>query len=246
MLANVNNENVRKTYEGFHTFPKINEDGVVKIVMLNNYGEIKTPWFGENFQEEFYKENRQEEIEIEISEFLKSQVGSGSLVIQLEVDTREEEGWQEEVVVKKAGWGYNTYKLYTDEDFSMKTWSGAEAHCQAEGGHLASVVLDKSQLEVAAAAEAGGWVWLGGTDQEEEGVWRWSDGSTWNYTRWSPESSDGTPEYGSKGASHNCAVIHYGEWWRNHPCSFSQNFLCQSAAQRIQGKKNITLRFTNK
>ena len=60
-------------------------------------------------------------------------VGDGSLVIEVEVDTREEEGWEEYVETNVGE--VRKYKFY---DIEM-TWTEAEAYCQSEGGHLASV-----------------------------------------------------------------------------------------------------------
>ena len=48
-------------------------------------------------------EERKLGFKIKISAELKAQVGSGSLVVELEVDTREEEGWQEVVVYSTNG-----------------------------------------------------------------------------------------------------------------------------------------------
>ena len=68
-----------------------------------------------------------------------------------------------------------------------KTWHDAELYCNKEDGHLASVtnkrihdyiwskkkLLDKSTE-----------FWIGGTDEEQEGNWRWADGSPWDFTFW--------------------------------------------------------------
>ena len=87
-------------------------------------------------------------------------------MIEVDVDTREEEGWHEEVVYSKKGdhifrRNENTlkYKLYDES----KTWSDAEAQCISEGGHLASV-LTQEEKRVAAAAAGVKNVWVGGTD----------------------------------------------------------------------------------
>ena len=152
MLATVNQENVRKTYQGYYTFPKPDPKGRLETVMSNNYGNIKTPWFLEDYEKDYYKKDRQQLVDIQISEELKNQVGSGSLVIQLETKIREDEGWHEEVM-----YGINIayrrdkmfeYNLYTEG----KTWADAEAHCQDEGGHLASVLKNDEQEEVRALA----------------------------------------------------------------------------------------------
>ena len=85
------------------------------------------------------------------------------------MDTREEEGWMEEVTYSEV----SKYKLYTDQ----KTWTAAEEHCGMNGGHLASVHSEEEQRKAGIEAGDEKYVWIGGSDQEEEGVWRWSDGS---------------------------------------------------------------------
>ena len=65
--------------------------------MWNNNGTWHTPWFGEEHDKSYYEENMQYLVSLQIPLNLSEQLNGGSLVIQLEVDTREEEGWQEEV-----------------------------------------------------------------------------------------------------------------------------------------------------
>ena len=92
--------------------------------------------------------------------------------------------------------------------------------------------------EVGALADGGGYlVWLGGTDQKEEGVWRWNDGSTWNFTRW----SNGT---GSRGVGKDCVLmIENKEWW-DYSCTEIKPFVCQSIATKMSGKSVSTMNYT--
>ena len=236
MLATVNPENVRKTVEGFHKFPDYSE--TIEIVMSNNYGEIQTPWFGESYNKDYYKEGKKLLFDIKISEELKAHVGRRSLVIELEVDTREEQGWQEKVVY--SAWDNIAYRSEDIVEYELcnelKSWSDAEAHCQRYGGHLVSVLTQEEQ-ELTAAAASGQTVWIGGSDQEKEGIWSWPDGSKWNYTNW-------FEGYGRKGKSRNCVLMFSDNDWADFPCAETFPFLCQFPAHQLTGKKNITLTFT--
>ena len=153
------------------------------------------------------------------------------LCIQVEVHTGEEEGWQEEVVY----WEGPKYKLYTER----KTWADAEAHCQMEGSHLASVVTDVEQEEVRAAA-GGNSVWLGATYSEtyskEEGIWRWTDGSPLGYHNWRAGS-------GNMG---DCAIVYQPDdyQWIDTSCTSRFNFLCQFPPTRVlAGSQSLTLEY---
>ena len=56
---------------------------------------------------------------LELPKDIKNQIGSGSLIIELEVDTREEVGRVEEVSLLP------TFTLHT----TKKSWSEAESDC---------------------------------------------------------------------------------------------------------------------
>ena len=145
---------------------------------------VQTPGLGgDTFEREDYMADGDYKTTLLLPHNIQGMVGEGALVMQLQVDTREEGGWKE--VVKTSQSGQKTYKLYTEK----KTWSDAEAHCQKVGGHLASVLSQEEQEEVTAAA-GGKTVWIGGNNQDQEGRWRWTDGSHWNYTQWDEENGN--------------------------------------------------------
>lgn len=63
------------------------------------------------------------------------------------------------------------------------TWKEAKAFCEARGGYLATITSAQEQ-QVVQDLVAGGTknqYWLGGTDEEQEGDWRWITGEPWDY-----------------------------------------------------------------
>ena len=134
------------------------------------------------------------------------------------------------------------FKLYGELGTDMKTWPDAEAHCQREGGHLASV-LTEEEKKYAMAASGGLSVWLGGTDQEKEGRWMWTDQSPWDYKQWN--DMFGSLKYGNMGEKFNCLLMDwFSKDWKDLPCHIPNPFLCQLPALQITGKNNITLNYT--
>ena len=45
-------------------------------------------------------------------------------------------------------------------------------------------------------------VWVNGTDKGHEGNWRWSDGSSWNFTAWA------TNQPNNCGEKENYLIVH--------------------------------------
>ena len=136
-MAAINLANVKQTFDGLQSFPiKYGSGDSFEIKMWDNYGTWHTPYFGEEYLEGYYKENQRYHIVLDFPDNIRKVVGSGSLVIHLELDTREEEGWHEDIEYAEGAKRLKEYKLFTD----FKTWADAEATCQTEGGHLASIL----------------------------------------------------------------------------------------------------------
>ena len=141
MVATTNPENIKQTFLGFHSVPRsYGEKKGFEVRMWSNNGSWHTPWFREGYDKNYYEEDKFYTAVLNFPSDLGSHIGGGSLVIKLEVNMREEDGLQEEV----SYWEGSKYKLYTEK----KTWADAEATCQEEGGHLASVLTEREQEEV--------------------------------------------------------------------------------------------------
>jgi len=86
---------------------------------------------------------------------------------------------------------YQGKYIISDSD---RTWTQAKGACEEAGLMLAKVRSDAEVTELLNAAnyflgeqkdlntwDSENWLWLGGTDVEEEGVWKWVDGSPIDY-----------------------------------------------------------------
>ena len=204
MLSVSDRDNVGQIFQGFHSIPKpYNDESCLKIKMWNLNGTMTAPWFGGDYVEEYYEEDREFFMVLELPKDIRDQVGGGSLFIDLNVDTRDEVSWGEEV---RRGPMPN-FTLHS----TKKNWTEAESFCQKEGGHLASVTSEEVNQVVTDVA-AGNDVWLGGT--KVRGEWTWSDHSSWSYNKsWDPLDYD-------------CVDSFEGEWYES-PCSKRHYFICQ-------------------
>jgi len=88
------------------------------------------------------------------------------------------------------------------------TWQEAKLVCELAGGHLACVeTIEENVFLIEFAAKRRGW--LGATDEEQEGKWKWVNGSDSAFKGWSPgEPSDRT-------GNENYAVIQASGGWND-------------------------------
>ena len=101
-----------------------------------------------------------------------------------------------------ATFGGHAYKIY-EEDV---TWHEAKKRCEQLGGVLACIETAKEQAFLADLCD-GGYYYLGATDEEKEGEWRWLNGAAWDYTSWFPDQPN---NWG--GDEHYLATYDDGDW----------------------------------
>ncbi len=74
------------------------------------------------------------------------------------------------------------------------TWPQARDEAQSRGGHLATITSEAEWVQIQSLlgyALQGKYVWIGASDAEAEGQWKWVTGEPWGYARWMPGQPDG-------------------------------------------------------
>ncbi|XP_036930973.1 C-type lectin domain family 4 member E [Acanthopagrus latus] len=110
--------------------------------------------------------------------------------------------------------------------------------CQEMGAHLA--ILNNREEHDAVEKEGrriAGFhthYWIGLTDSETEGQWKWVDNSTITTPFWDPDKNEPDNHQSGGPEGEDCAVVNsYSQTWFDVPCSFSYPRICQMKASPI-------------
>ncbi|XP_034532341.1 type-2 ice-structuring protein-like isoform X2 [Notolabrus celidotus] len=147
------------------------------------------------------------------------------------VPEEESEDEQAELDVVKRTHCHSGWKLIGHRYFfyvaQHLTWAQAEKKCVSLGGHLASVhsQWEYHQIRSLIKAQSHGHpaAWVGGTDSCQEGVWRWSDGSCFDFKQW----CRGEPNNGL-GTNQDCLQINFScnKCWDDLWCHHRRPSVC--------------------
>jgi thiol-disulfide isomerase/thioredoxin len=124
----------------------------------------------------------------------------------------------------------------TDHDYQRidvpMTWQEAKEYCERHGGHLATATSAEENQFIYENFGRDHVCWLGATDEEDEGTWKWVTGEPWDYENWfegEPDNGDdtesGRENYLALGDSGPIVVeggstfYRFGEKWNDHTAS---------------------------
>ncbi|XP_019626527.1 PREDICTED: proprotein convertase subtilisin/kexin type 9-like [Branchiostoma belcheri] len=108
-----------------------------------------------------------------------------------------------------------------------KKYGTAEAVCEGEGGILAEPrnrAVNEFLFKLLTSLNPGEKLWIGLTDREKEGTWRWNNGEELDrnsFTAW----AEGKPNQAG-----DCAVVKADSKWNDVPCRWRHRFICQRPA----------------
>ncbi|XP_034003341.1 CD209 antigen-like protein C [Trematomus bernacchii] len=123
------------------------------------------------------------------------------------------------------GWrmiGCSCYLLSTEK----ASWEQSRQHCTARGADL--VIVDSEEEQEFITSKIKEDTWIGLNDREEEGTWKWVDGSplTLNLTFWSTGQPDNFDE-------EDCVEIRsvvHSQSWNDRPCENDLHWICEKEA----------------
>ena len=166
LLQQINHENLANIFSGYQTIPKT-IGNVTTTTFFSINGTYHTPGFGGETRKSFFESDQQHLVKLELPKDVRELMGSGSLVIDLEVDTRVVLGWNETVWIRNDTAEVFTYKFHEER----KNWEDAEKTCDYEGGHLATYQSAEQSKEVTKMLSYRTNTWVGITDNKTSGVW---------------------------------------------------------------------------
>lgn len=97
-------------------------------------------------------------------------------------------------------WNGHSYKLFQERI----AWTDAKKKCEELGGHLVTIESAKenahiSKMGASMTGPGKGGVWIGCSDHEEEGQWKWVTGEPLSFKKWTrgrPRKKDTKSSYG--------------------------------------------------
>ncbi|XP_061898054.1 C-type lectin domain family 4 member M-like [Entelurus aequoreus] len=134
------------------------------------------------------------------------------------------------------GWTFINSVCYFfsfSDTYSRRSWQEARQFCKKHGADLAVVDTSEKQMTInqlinhhqdpsRSTSQSG--FWIGLTDVEEEGVWRWLEGMRLIEGYW----NDGEP---NNSGGEDCAATYPREnpfkGWNDAPCSYNLKWICE-------------------
>ena len=123
----------------------------------------------------------------------------------------------------KRRFGNSTYYWSKDQDVTM-SWEGAKLWCErmARNSHLVKIETEEEN-DFLVENFSGYTSWFGANDIQNEGSFRWTDGSPVVFTSW------GYDEPNNSGGAENCVHIYKDKsnMWNDARCTYKFFFICE-------------------
>ncbi|XP_048012447.1 CD209 antigen-like protein C isoform X3 [Megalobrama amblycephala] len=114
------------------------------------------------------------------------------------------------------GWIYNQSSLYFISS-EKRNWAESRRYCTERGADLIIINNREEQEFVKNSSDS---FWIGLTDSDVEGRWKWVDGTNMTSGFW------GSGEPNSYNGDEDCAMI-YSSGWADYPCNDAFRWICE-------------------
>ncbi|XP_059579429.1 C-type lectin domain family 4 member F [Alligator mississippiensis] len=124
------------------------------------------------------------------------------------------------------GWRLHGGNLYYFSK-EKRSWEEAEQFCVSQNSHLSSV-LSWEEQEYLAAEVRNADHWIGLSDREAEGSWRWVDGSEYTKGFWYKKQPDNWNQ--GIGGTEDCVHLQNGvhhKTWNDVNCTLQHQWVCK-------------------
>ncbi|XP_049328208.1 CD209 antigen-like protein D [Astyanax mexicanus] len=122
----------------------------------------------------------------------------------------------------RDGWIYFSSSLYYISS-EYKSWSESRNDCRKRGSDLVIINSREEQVFINTLRK-GQRVWIGLSDAETEGVWKWVDGSELITGYWGPGEPNSNGE-------EDCVITDIGSDpvnnWNDYPCNRQFFWICE-------------------
>uniref|UniRef100_A0A8C1GVY7 C-type lectin domain-containing protein n=1 Tax=Cyprinus carpio TaxID=7962 RepID=A0A8C1GVY7_CYPCA len=130
---------------------------------------------------------------------------------------------------KLDGWLYSNFSFYFISSLK-KSWTESRRYCTERGADLIIINNREKQAYIFSYLVCGclfgicmfsngNEFWIGLTDSDKEGNWKWVDGSTLTSGFWRSGEPNGK-------SGENC-VVSFSSGWRDHPCNNAFRWICE-------------------
>ncbi|XP_048013420.1 CD209 antigen-like protein B [Megalobrama amblycephala] len=129
---------------------------------------------------------------------------------------KQEKNEQSKSLCEKVGWTcYESIYYYVSSE--VKNWTESRRYCTDRGADLI-IINNKAEQDFVKRISGGAAVWIGLTDSDVEGTWKWVDGSRLTSGFWDPREPNGDRR-------ENC-VLNYSPGWADYPCDDTHYWIC--------------------